>query len=337
MKAPRFWFKPPERAGLLARALGPVGAVWGLATSIRAARAPRARASVPVICIGNLTAGGAGKTPMAIHVMQALAAKGLSAHALTRGYGGEAGRDRPHRVALDDPASMVGDEALLLAAYGPVWVCADRAAGARAATAAGAQALVMDDGFQNPGLAKDLSIIVVDAATGFGNGRLIPAGPLREPVLSGLSRAHAVLALGDAAQRAALRARWPDLESLPFLEGEIRPKSLGIDWSGERVLAFAGIGRPEKFFATLRALGAEVAAERAFADHQPYAPAALRRLEKEAEALGARMVTTEKDAVRLPADFRGKAMPLPVELSMRDPAAFDDLLESALRGRERRG
>ncbi|MEM1313553.1 MAG: tetraacyldisaccharide 4'-kinase [Pseudomonadota bacterium] len=331
MKAPRFWFKPPAKAGLLARALGPIGGVWGLVTSIRASRAPRAKAPVPVICIGNITAGGAGKTPVAIHVMQALAAKGLTAHALTRGYGGAAGRDGPHRVALDDPASRVGDEALLLAAYGPAWVCADRAASAQAAVAAGAEALVMDDGFQNSGLAKDLSILVVDAAAGFGNGRLIPAGPLREPVLSGLSRADAVLALGDAAQRAALRERWPDLDSLPVLEGEIRPKAIGIDWTGERVLAFAGIGRPEKFFATLRALGAEVVAERAFADHQPYAPAALRRLEAEAEALGARMVTTEKDAVRLPPAFRGKAMPLPVELALRDAAAFDDLLETALR------
>lgn len=337
MKAPGFWFKPPERTGLLARLLGPVGGIWGLATAIRASRRPRWRAPVPVICVGNLTAGGAGKTPVAIHLMQALAARGIAAHALTRGYGGAAGRDGPHRVTLEDDAQAVGDEGLLLAAYGPVWVCADRVAGARAAAEAGAQALVMDDGFQNPGLAKDLSVVVIDAVSGFGNGRLIPAGPLREPVLSGLSRADAALVLGTEKQCAALQKRWPHLDGVPRLEGEVRPKPIGIDWRGERVLAFAGIGRPEKFFATLRGLGAEVVAERAFADHQPYAPAALRRLEKEAEALGARLVTTEKDAVRLPPEFRGKAMPLPVELSLRDGEGLDGMLDDLLAGKGVRG
>ena len=173
-------------------------------------------------------------------------------------------------------------------------------------------------------------MVLIDAATGYGNGRLIPAGPLREPVLSGLSRADAVLALGSPAPCAALKKRWPDLDSLPFLEGEVRPKPIGIDRNGARVLAYAGIGRPEKCFATRKALGAEVVAERAFADHQPYAPAALRRLEKEAEALGARLVTTEKDAVRLPEAFRGKAMPLPVELTLRDGPKLERLLDDLL-------
>ncbi|MEO0682972.1 MAG: tetraacyldisaccharide 4'-kinase [Pseudomonadota bacterium] len=331
MKAPAFWFKPPNRAGLLTRALAPAGAMWGLATTLRAARAPRWTAPVPVICLGNVTAGGAGKTPAAIAVLERLAARGIAAHALSRGYGGAAGREAPHRVDLArDDAAEVGDEPLLLAAFAPVWVSPDRVASARAAAAAGAQALVLDDGFQNPALAKTLSLVVIDAASGFGNGRLIPAGPLREPLSAGLARAEAALLLGSPEACAKLRERTPALDSLPVLEGEVRPRDIGLDWSQERVLAFAGIARPEKFFDTLRGLGADLVATRAFADHQPYAPAALRRLEAEAEALGARLVTTEKDAVRLPTAFRGKAMPLPVTLHWRDAPAFDALLEAAL-------
>ncbi len=327
MRAPGFWTRPPERAGLAARLLTPAGWVYGAATARRLARTEGWRAPVPVICIGNLTAGGAGKTPTAIAVLERLAAAGIEAHALSRGHGGEAGREAPHRVDIArDPAAKVGDEPLLLGAFAPVWVARDRATGARAAVAAGAEALVMDDGFQNPSLVKDLSLLVVDAETGFGNGRMIPAGPLRETVSAGLKRADAVVALGRPEARARLLARWPELKALPVLQGEVVPREIGIDWRGRRVLAFAGIARPEKLFATLRALGAEVVAAHGFPDHAPFEPRALRRLEAEAHQLRAQMVTTEKDAVRLPTSFRGKAMPLPVHLRLEDPEALDRLL-----------
>ncbi|MGM0586755.1 MAG: tetraacyldisaccharide 4'-kinase [Pseudomonadota bacterium] len=330
MRAPEFWRRPPERPGLLARVLTPLGWLYGWATARRVARAPEWRAPVPVICLGNLTAGGAGKTPAALAVLEALAARGVKAHALSRGYGGRAGRAGPRRVdPRGDTAAEVGDEPLLLAGFAPVWVCGDRVAAARAAAEAGAEALVMDDGFQNPGLAKDLSILVVDAGAGFGNGRMIPAGPLREPVAAGLARADAALILGAAPARARLRTRWPELERVELLEGEVVPREIGIDWRGERVIAFAGIARPEKFFATLRGLGAELVAEHAFPDHAPFPPAALRRLEAEAARAEARLVTTEKDAVRLPADFRGKAMPLPVTLSL-EAGDLGGLLDRAL-------
>ena len=330
LAAPAFWSNPPERPGWLARLLRPLGGIYAAATARRVAKAGW-RAPVPVICLGNLTVGGAGKTPSAIAVLQALADLGVEAHAISRGHGGTAGQGAPHRVDLArDPAERVGDEPLLLAAFAPTWVCRDRAAAARAATEAGAQALVMDDGFQNPGLIKDLSILVVDAEAGFGNGFCIPAGPLREPVAAGLARADLVLAVGPAPARARLRARWPALDALPVIEGEVAAREIGIDWSRERVLAFAGIARPEKFFATLRGLGAEIVAAHAFPDHAPFAPRALRRLEAEAAQAGARMVTTEKDAVRLPSAFRGKAMPLPVELRLVAQAEFRRRLEKAV-------
>jgi tetraacyldisaccharide 4'-kinase len=285
---------------------------------------------VPVVCIGNLVAGGAGKTPTAIAVIEALVARGIAVHALTRGYGGST--RGPHRVdPVRDTAGQVGDEPLLLAAFAPTWVARDRVAGARAAVDAGAQMLVMDDGFQNPGLAKTLSLLVVDAGQGFGNGHCIPAGPLREPVAAGLARADAVVLIGSADDARATMARWPALGTLPLLCGEIAPLATGLPLADSAVVAFAGIGRPEKFFATLRACGAHLVAAHPFPDHAPYAPKALRRLVAEARARDAMLVTTEKDAVRLPPALRHEVMALPVRLRLAQPDALDRLLDGLAR------
>jgi len=318
MRAPEFW----STGGAVSTLLTPLGAAFDLAGRVRRSWVRPLCPPIPVICIGNLVAGGAGKTPVVLSLLLAMTARGLAPHALCRGYGGmEIG---PMRVdPLHHDADQVGDEALLLATMAPTWVARDRAAGARAIVDAGGGAIVMDDGFQNPAVAKDLSLLVIDGTYGFGNGRLIPAGPLRESIADGLARADAVvlmqpdrLGLADG-----LSAR------LPVLRARLVATAAGATLSGKRVLAFAGIGRPEKFFATLDSLGAILVGCRAFADHHRYDPAEIEDVLRRADSMDAVAVTTEKDAVRLAPPMRTRVRVLAVTVDWLDAAAFDSLLD----------
>ena len=318
MRAPAFW----RHDGVLPALLSPVAALWAIGAARRAAR-PGWRAPVPVICCGNATVGGAGKTTLALDLGARLQRRGVAVGFLSRGYGG-----RVRGVLRVDPArhaaALVGDEPLLLAACAPTYVAADRAVGARAAIAEGARALVMDDGLQNPTLQKDLSLLVIDGAAGFGNGRVLPAGPLREPLAAAAARCRAAVLIGDD-RRGAL-ARLPP--GLPVLRADLAPD--GPMLAGRRVVAFAGIGRPEKFFAMLAAHGADLAARLPFPDHHPFTASELRAVFETAARLGATPITTPKDAARLPPEQRARVAVCGVRLVWQDAAALEHLLDAAL-------
>jgi tetraacyldisaccharide 4'-kinase len=307
MRAPDFWHQSP---GLIAGLLSPVGAALDAAGRLRRAVTRPYKAPVPVICVGNLVAGGSGKTPVVLSLARILAAEAVAVHIVMRGYGGRlAGPVRVEHAVHD--AIAVGDEALLAAAVAPCWVARDRAAGVCAAAENGAAAILLDDGFQNPSVDKDLSIVVVDAAYGFGNGRLMPAGPLRERVADGLARADLVVAIGDDAGTVGIPAA--------ALHASLEPTN-GDRFSGAPVIAFAGIGRPGKFFASLRGTGAVLVGEHAFPDHHRFGERELAPLRQAATAACARLVTTAKDWVRLPPPERVGIEMLEVELRWRDEA-----------------
>lgn len=325
MPEPKFWRNPPHAPGIRSLLLAPLGAVYAGLTA-RRVRQASAKMKVPVICVGNINAGGTGKTPTVIALVQMLQNAGLSPIVVSRGYGGSV--EGP--IVVDPKnhgAAEVGDEPLLIAAFTQIIVAKDRATGARMAEELNADVILLDDGFQNSSVHKDLSIVVVDAKVGFGNGRCIPAGPLREPVKAGLKRADFVLSIGGDADQKAFDQVWRTHFDKPVLRAHLAPLQTGMDWQDTPVLAFAGIGRPGKFFATLKSLGANILRAEALSDHQPLTPALMKRLEAEAKLLGAQLVTTEKDAVRLPDSFRSQVLALPVRLEFEDASSLKERLK----------
>jgi len=323
MWMPEFW----RHDGAAARLLTPAAWLYDAGRRlVRLTVTPR-QVERPVVCVGNLVAGGAGKTPTALAVAKLLLAQGRRPHFISRGYGGR--MPGPLRVDAErHDAREVGDEALLLALRAPTWVGRDRVSTARLAIESGADCLVLDDGFQNPRLAKDLSLVVVDAGFGFGNGRLLPAGPLREPIRTGLARADAVVLIeAPLAPLEAVPAELALPRDKPLLLARLAPVPPANRLVGARAVAFAGIARPEKFFETLTALGVEVLEAHRFADHHQFDAAEIMHLVEGAAAKGARLLTTAKDHVRLPAEARAMVEVLEVELEFKHPELIGQLLQ----------
>lgn len=328
LTTPKWWYQRDRKSAAVARMLlKPVSWVWAGVTANRISRATPVDPGVPVISVGNLTVGGSGKTPIAREVLRLLRASGVDAHALSRGYGGSL--EGPVRVDLKThTAREVGDEPLMLALDSPAWIARDRVAGAKAAAADGAQALVLDDGHQNPALKKRLSLIVVDGETRdgewpFGDGSVFPSGPMREPLKAGLARADAVVILMPSDLAQADPELVESFGALPVFLARLKPARRPP--SGP-IVGFAGIAKPWKVERSLKAAGADLADFAPFADHAPYREADLRFLADRAEVFGATLVTTEKDWSRLPPEWRAKVVSWPVKATFEDEAGFAALL-----------
>lgn len=329
MREPGFWWRKP---GLAAGLLAPAGACYG-AIAARRLAGQGSRAGVPVVCVGNFTLGGAGKTPAAIMLARMLHDASERVFCLSRGYGGS--HAGPKRVdAQADTAAQVGDEALLLAHAAPTIVARHRVAGAQAAHADGASVIVLDDGLQNASLAKDFTIAVIDARRGIGNGRVFPAGPLRAPLAAQLERTDALLVVGDGGAARDVIVVAPQL---PVFHGRLIPDADAIaPLHGRNVLAFAGIGDPDKFFATAAAAGIAVSERRAFADHHRFSAEEAAQLVMQAEHGGLALLTTAKDRARMTGDpalaaLAQKSHVLPVTMVVAEADALRKLVLSRLR------
>lgn len=334
LEPPSWWYG--RKRSWASVALLPVAGAYGLAVETRFRLTEPYVSRLPVICVGNFTMGGAGKTPTAIAIAGILRELGRSPGFLTRGYGGaEAG---PRLVDVEEATvEKAGDEALLLAGHGPTVVSRKRPLGAQLLETLGCDCIVMDDGFQNPSLRKDFSVVVIDGGVGLGNGRIFPAGPLRGALTRQLERASVVLVVGGSAQqRTALAVR---IAGLPALKATLAPSNHGIGLAGRRVVAFCGIGRPAKFFQTLREMGADVVETVSFPDHHDFTEKDAARLLALAKKSGAGLVTTEKDILRLKGKsgvlgtLRERTVPLPVKLVFDgdDGGRLAELLLTAVR------
>lgn len=324
IKSPNFWY---QKRGLFSYVLWPLGVLYGAATALRLQKLEGAlRAKCPLICVGNINVGGTGKTPTTIALVERLQARGRSIVVISRGYrGSEAG---PVLVnPMQHTAKQVGDEPLLISAFCAVVVARDRRAALKLAEEQVPDVILMDDGFQSPLIHKDLSIVVVNAALGFGNGFCIPAGPLREPVNGGLKRSDIFLSIGSEDSQKKLQAQLTNSFDETHVTGEVKPLNTGMNWEGLDVFAFAGIAHPLNFFTTLKWLGANIRGHESLSDHEPLSPALMKRLAGKAAKMNAQMVCTEKDAARLPMEYRKQVLALPVRLEISDWSKIDILLD----------
>ena len=329
MKAPQFWYTAPGVTSWQSIILRPLSLLYQNATKRGVAKPTLIRASCPAICVGNLNAGGTGKTPTVIALAEEASALGASSVIVSRGYGG-ALKGPVHVDAKRHKAREVGDEPLLLSAFASTIVANERVDGAALAETLKPDLILLDDGFQDPSVEKTKSLVVVDAEKGFGNGLCIPAGPLREPVAQGLRRADAILSIGAKTAQDNFAKLWKGQIPCPHATAKLKPLATGMDWSKEKYVAFAGIGHPEKFFKTLNDLGANLVHKEALADHAELSTALLKRLKIKAKDAGAQLVTTEKDAARLPQNLRTEVLTLPVRLAVDDRMFLRKFVQEAL-------
>ncbi len=318
MRAPSFWYKP---LGLEAIFLWPLGLIYRAVSNIKQLVIRPYNALVPIICVGNIVAGGAGKTPAALVIAQILQQHGQNPVFVTRGYGGK--ERGPLRVDLSLHSALdVGDEALLLARIAPTWIGRNRAAAVSVAQAHGSH-VIMDDGLQNPSIKPKLSFLVIDGSVGIGNGCLIPAGPLRETLEKAMPRITGVIFIGSE-DRQKLIPRF----RCPLFRAEIEP-DLPPDFPRQqKFFAFCGIGRPEKFYETCRRSGIELVGTKDFSDHHFFSTSELQKLQTLATTEGAKLLTTEKDWARLPGDFQSQILSFPINLIFNDPVAITQLVQN---------
>jgi len=331
MREPGFWHGP---ASLNSHLLKPLAALYG-AVAAKRLRHKGLNAGIPVLCVGNYNVGGTGKTPTVLALAKLLRELGETPVVLSRGYGGEL--RGPVRVdPVRHAASDVGDEPLMLAGTMPVVVSRKRAEGVPLARAHGATVILMDDGFQNPSIVKDASLIVIDSERGLGNGKVFPAGPLRAPLQPQLARTDALIIVGNGSAAASVAAEIA-AQGKPVLSAHLKPDEAQVArLRGKRVLAFAGIGDPTRFFNTLRASGIDVAGQRAFADHHAYSQAEIESLIAEAKRETLTLVTTEKDLARL-RDWSQQIVPFPVTLEFDNAALLRKFVTDRLfKARERK-
>ncbi len=323
MRPPEFWNIKEGRdsAPMIRLLLTPISWVYGWAAARRIKTTDSYDPGLPVICVGNATLGGTGKTPVAIYLLKSFRRLGINAVGLTRGYGGQ--EKGPMPVHERHTAADVGDEPLLLARHGPVWVAEGRDDGARAARSHGASVIIMDDGHQNPQLEKTLSLLVVDAETGFGNGAVFPAGPLREKLGAALVRADAIILMKPTPDYEIDEVLTEQLSSKVVIPAYLAPAAAPPKG---KLYAFAGIGRPNKFFDALRRHGADIVEEVPYADHYKYKDADIENLFLLASEYDASLITTEKDYVRLPQGYRRGVHSWPVSVVFEDELTMRRLL-----------
>ena len=328
LRAPKFWFRKKNEINIPSLLLTPLSKCWDFLIKRRMRLGSWEKMPLPVICVGNIIIGGAGKTPVTQALQTLLNEMGLEPHVVSKGYRGKV--RKPTYVSATSDFSDVGDEPILLSKTGPVWIAKNRTLGIRKAWENGAKVVLLDDGFQNTGAAKDLSLVVVDAKILFGNERSIPAGPLREPVSSGLSRADAIILVNHDASKKSKKPDFDFPKDLPIINAIIKPHKKLLDWAGKRVVAFSGIAHPEKFRVTLDNLNCEVVSFNNFPDHYPYKKGDIEKLKTKAKNLNANLVTTEKDFIRIPSSQHEAILTIPIQIEFENKTILKKILQEKL-------